>query len=945
MARNSHSGNRARAVLIILLLADVFLLVLLRGRAASQRAEALPPTASLLITLGEKAHGPEKWDGSLSILGGEPGELEGRHFTATDAITGSGSWRASVRADAVAPYPDLHYTEMRPGSIPPVLYHPTGIYASARETSNARFTVATVQGNFEFALNEVGVNPKPFLNGRATVARVPSASKLTDSSYENDEPALAALPDGGMAVAWVAYRDRADRVLLRVFEAGAWTAPEQVSPDPGDIFRTALALDKEGLWAFWTEREGERWNLWARRRLHGVWEKAARLTAQGSNTFVRAVSAPDSSVFVVWQSLRETQSDIFLKAFRDGKWSADIQVSESSANDWEPAVAAGADGTAYIAWDTYDKGNFDVAMRSWRDGSLSPLNLVTRGPQFQAHASVAVDGQNRPWIAWDESGVNWGKDQGFLIPTPLASPLHKQRNVHLAVWDGARWLEPVPALQPVAAWGESFRENAEHPQMAFDGSGGLVLLFRHWTRQNSRAIGSPIDWENYLTRLDGQAWTTPVPLEHSAGSIEKHPALTRTSDGSVHAAWMTDNRPFGTQVPTHAHIYHADLGQGGAANWSSELQHFIEAMPEAIPLHSHEAEDVRAARSWVTAVSGQNYRIFRGEMHRHSDVSQDFKYDGSLIEIYRYAMDVASFDYIAVTDHQAGYDQEFTWWQNQKLAHLFLMPGVFTPLFAYERSVPYPNGHRNVIFAHPGVRTLPIPPEELSGKVGAAKLYAYLHLNNGISMPHSTATDQGTDWRDNDPQVEPLMEIYQGYRTSYEYEGAPRSATTDNPQAQKSGWEPKGFLWNALAKGYKLGVEASSDHWSTHISYACLLAERFTREGLLDAIRKRHAYGATDNIALDVRASADGRTWLMGDIIHSRTAPRLSVRVGGTGSIKRIDIVKNGRFVYNARPNASRATLEYVDRDFRAEEAWYYVRVLQEDGQLAWSSPIWVEPE
>jgi hypothetical protein len=34
-----------------------------------------------------------------------------------------------------------------------------------------------------------------------------------------------------------------------------------------------------------------------------------------------------------------------------------------------------------------------------------------------------------------------------------------------------------------------------------------------------------------------------------------------------------------------------------------------------------------------------------------------------------------------------------------------------------------------------------------------------------------------------------------------------------------------------------------------------------------------------------------------------------------------------------------------VDRDFRAEEAWYYVRVLQEDGQLAWSSPIWVETE
>ena len=97
------------------------------------------------------------------------------------------------------------------------------------------------------------------------------------------------------------------------------------------------------------------------------------------------------------------------------------------------------------------------------------------------------------------------------------------------------------------------------------------------------------------------------------------------------------------------------------------------------------------------------------------------------------------------------------------------------------------------IFAHPGVRTLPIPAEEISGKTGAAPLYAYLRRNGGISMPHSTATSQGTDWRDNDPEVEPLMEIYQGYSNSYEYEGAPRAATAGNPQAQKSGWEPKGF--------------------------------------------------------------------------------------------------------------------------------------------------------
>jgi hypothetical protein len=328
-------------------------------------------------------------------------------------------------------------------------------------------------------------------------------------------------------------------------------------------------------------------------------------------------------------------------------------------------------------------------------------------------------------------------------------------------------------------------------------------------------------------------------------------------------------------------------------------------------------------------------------MHRHTDVSQDFKYDGSLFEVYRYALDAAAFDYIVPTDHQTGYDQEFSWWQHEKYVDLFFHPPHFVPTFGYERSLRYPNGHRNIVRALRGVRPLPIPADEASGKEGAAKLFAHLRETGGISMPHSSATAQGTDWRDNDPQVEPLMEIFQGYRNSYEYEGAPRAATALNQHAQKSGWQPEGFWWNALDKGYKLGVQASSDHWSTHISYACLLVENPTREGLLDAIRKRHAYAATDNIIMDFRARDGDREYIMGDVFTA-TEPRFHFRAIGTGAIKRIDLISNRRFLYSQQPGAKTAAFEFTDANPPRGEAWYYVRVLQEDGQIAWTSPIWV---
>ncbi|MEO7142709.1 MAG: hypothetical protein ABI165_04325, partial [Bryobacteraceae bacterium] len=692
---------------------------------------------------------------------------------------------------------------------------------------------------------------------------------------------------------------------------------------------------------FWSERDDRRWRIWGRRKQNGKWQSPVEVSGGGSNTFHRASASARGDVFVVWQSYRSGQSDVYLRWFHNGVWSPEFRVSDSPANDWEPAVAASADGAAYIAWDSYDRGNYDIFFRGFRDGKLSPIQPVTTSPRFQAHVAAAVDARNRPWLAWDESGVNWAKDQGFLIPTPLAAPIHQQRSVRVATLADGRWMEV--AQPPRDVFPDEMRENAEHPQIAFDGGGSLDMIFRHWTRRNARTIGSPIEWENFLTRYDGRNWAAPAPLPDSAGSIEKHAALARDAHGDVWAAWMTDHRPFATMVPAKADIYCARLGAAPPASIGAEsLVPFEEAPAEAIPVHAHEPENVRAVRGRTIQANGKHYRIYRGDMHRHTDVSQDFKYDGSLIEAYRYAMDSAAFDFLAVTDHQNGYDQEFTWWQNQKLVDLFFVDNAFVPLYAYERSVPYPNGHRNIVWAERGTRTLPISRAEMQGTEGAAKLYAYLRQSHGISMPHSSGTGQGTDWRDNDPEIEPLVEIYQGYRTSYEYERAPRAATALNPTAQKSGWEPKGFVWNAWSKGYKLGVQSSSDHWSTHISYACLLAENFTREGLVDAIRRRHTYGATDNIILDFRAQSNGKTYIMGDSFSAAVAPQYSVRVAGTGPILQIDLIQNRKFIYTTRPGTAQASFEFTDRGAEPGGTWTYVRVLQQDGQLAWSSPIWV---
>ena len=152
---------------------------------------------------------------------------------------------------------------------------------------------------------------------------------------------------------------------------------------------------------------------------------------------------------------------------------------------------------------------------------------------------------------------------------------------------------------------------------------------------------------------------------------------------------MTDNRPFVNAVPLNAEVYAANLGvAGGQPDYSEgNFVQYSEPFAEAVPVHPFEERNVEAIRGYVVNAGEKQFKIYRGDMHRHTDVSQDFKYDGSLIEVYRYALDAAAFDYIVPTDHQLGYDQEFTWWQDEKLADLFHVPGSFVPMFGYERSL------------------------------------------------------------------------------------------------------------------------------------------------------------------------------------------------------------------------------------------------------------------
>jgi hypothetical protein len=322
-------------------------------------------------------------------------------------------------------------------------------------------------------------------------------------------------------------------------------------------------------------------------------------------------------------------------------------------------------------------------------------------------------------------------------------------------------------------------------------------------------------------------------------------------------------------------------------------------------------------------------------------MSGDGGRDGPLIDAYRYMIDAAYMDWVGCCDHDNGGGREYYWWTQQKLTDAYRLGARFIPMFSYERSVRYPEGHRNVVMARRGVRPLPritkVPDDAPPGSAPDTQmLYRYLRQFGGIVASHTSGTDMGTDWRDNDPAVEPVVEIYQGERQNYEMPDAPRS----NRQGDSiGGWRPLGFVSLALEKGYRLGFQASSDHISTHMSYCNLWVAARTREAIMEAFRKRRIYGATDNILADVRSAGH----FMGEEFAVSEPPAISVKLRGTAAFARVHVVKGNRYVYTAEPGTK--NVDFVWKDAAAEKgktSYYYVRGEQADGELVWVSPMWI---
>ncbi|MDE0104239.1 MAG: hypothetical protein OXN89_17850 [Bryobacterales bacterium] len=888
---------------------------------------------------------PTAWDGSAAVSGGELAGLRSWRPRGADRIEGA-SW-----ALASAPGVKFRYRNWEPeppSPVPDYLNRP-GIILQVDAASDARVDVATAGGNISFRLSDqpAGLR-REYLEGAVTIERAAGFESLSDPAYHNGFADIVAGADGSTWVAWVGYRDWGNHVFARRHDGDKWGPIEELTGGTSDVYYVRLARDgRGGTLAVWSDQREGNFDLYGTRFDGSNWAAVERLTSAAQPDIHHAlVTDAAGQVWLAWQGFRNGRSDILARFWDGESWSAENSVSLSGADDWHPAMAADSKGGLYVAWETYENNDFDIRMRRFSGGEWSPVEPVADTLRYEAYPSLACDSEDRLWVAWNESGLQWGKDTGFLLNRP-ATQLYQSRWIATAVYEGGRWMHPPLGFEDSLP--EDLRGFNDFPKLAAGSDGRVWALFRHrHLRQRQvphTAAAHRASWETYATAFDGHEWSVPIPIPASAGRSDAGFGVAVGPDGGPHVAWATDNRIYDDYFYEQGEIFASQLPAIRGPVFPARVVPKARDELTAFPKHANEREQVQRIRDYVIESEGKSYKIYRGDTHRHTEYSGDGNNDGAQNDTYRYSMNVAELDYLGMSEHHnsGGPNIEYINWLLQQRVDVFHVPGRFVPLYGYERGVSFPNGHRNIFFAERGNPTFPDQDGERESSSAAVGLFDYVRRYGGISIPHTSATGMGTDWRDNDPEVEPLVEIYQGDRVSAEYEGAPKAATRSDVTNQAGGFRSEGYVWNAWAKGYKIGVQASSDHLSTHISYSCTIAEDFTRAGLLEAMRLRHNYAATDNIILDYRMTADGKEYLQGDVVPGvASESELSVRILGTAPVQQVDIIRGQEFVYTAQNLPDDVQIRFVDREPGRGERYYYVRVQQSDGQMAWSSPIWV---
>jgi len=371
-------------------------------------------------------------------------------------------------------------------------------------------------------------------------------------------------------------------------------------------------------------------------------------------------------------------------------------------------------------------------------------------------------------------------------------------------------------------------------------------------------------------------------------------------------------------------------------------------------------------------------RLYWGDIHMHTTVGNCHADTCKGPEFgYWYARHAALLDFASATDHLRGIHREPANWERIKAAaRCQNAPGEFVAFLAFESSHARScGGDNNIYYDADEAEHFWADRDDMWGispQVGLDQLWDWLDEQGVpyVSIPHHTG--RSGKYRDfelpfHNPERETVLEVYSWWGSS--------EARQDDLYLKGGKTDRRAYWHDALELGYRYGVIGSSDthhtmpgtpypvnaenYWYAQHRLNCqglagIYADRLERGALFDALLRRRCYATTfwrpivefelSGIPMGEEAAADQ------GLKNARTA-RATVVSPWPG---KVELFRNNRPI--ARRRIEGTLTEWTVTDEEPLEsvciegapkspgpfAFYYVRLEGNNGQIAWSSPVWL---
>jgi hypothetical protein len=345
-----------------------------------------------------------------------------------------------------------------------------------------------------------------------------------------------------------------------------------------------------------------------------------------------------------------------------------------------------------------------------------------------------------------------------------------------------------------------------------------------------------------------------------------------------------------------------------------------------------------------------------GAMHFHCQYSHDG--DRELSGAYAYAKNWLNLDFAGVTDHTPGTDD----WNATVATNENVTDNTFVALHSWEWSAR--DGHANIYLRDSTVEASPAvsDPDDWPSfghfDPDDPRPHDVEWPDEVVVIPHHTnaraaARDangnrywETYDWDAPNHRTR-LVEVYQS-RGNFEAD------TID--EAWGIGVGGRGAsVRDALATGYRVGFTAGTDNHTGgptrhpmepgYSGLTAVLAESGSRADIWDGLDDRRTY-ATTGVRIHCSFEVAG-TLMGGETVRSGTPDEplpARIRLHGTDVIDRVQIISDGAVVWSDSPERLDAVYDDVRIPAASESTYYYLRARQQDGNMVWASPVWVDP-